>query len=222
MAFFDIWRQFKLTYLRVLKNLFRIVLISSISHYGKFTAFHKLILIVYNWRIEASKNFRRNHAVSEVFFKIALRTRLFICLQLIVEKNIVKPRLSSWGAALPNLSCWQRNNLLQGLNEVKESGQKTNTLVTGNKSDEKNLHPSDHFLKFFQSLFWRYSLFFIILFCFFFILVSFAVVTFLLFFELKNVYSDTYSTTRSGEWQNNFHPADSRKQESGERTFAVS
>ena len=40
-----------------------------------------------------------------------------------------------------------------------------------------------------------------------------VVVVYLLLFELKNVYSDTHSTIRTGEWQKHFHPADFWKQD---------
>ena len=73
----------------------------------------------------------------------------------------------------------------------RNQAKKNNTLVTGNTSDEKNLFFLIDFSAIFSFL--HYSL------LLFLILLPFAVVIFLLFFELKNVYSDTYSTTLAGE-----------------------
>ena len=50
--------------------------IAYMSHYEKFTTLHKLFSIAHNLRIKSSKNFPRNHAVPELFFLIALGTRL--------------------------------------------------------------------------------------------------------------------------------------------------
>ena len=88
MPFFDIWRHSKLVYLRVLKNLLHVVFIALISHYGKFTALYKLISIVLatideSNQVKISREIRRCQGY---FLKIALRTKLFIFLQLIMEK----------------------------------------------------------------------------------------------------------------------------------------
>ena len=58
-------------YLRVVKSLAETLLCCAYrlnSNYRKFTALHKLISVVYNWRIKSSKNFPRNHAVLGLFF----------------------------------------------------------------------------------------------------------------------------------------------------------
>ena len=107
MSFCDMWRHSELIYLRVLKNLLHVVFIALISHHGKFTALYKSILIAQNWRIKSSKNF-------------ALKTRLFICLPLTVEKNIVKHRLIPGEVVSPNQRCWHRNNCLRGFNKEKD------------------------------------------------------------------------------------------------------
>ena len=47
-----------------------LALIAQISHYGKFTALHKLISVVLQLTNEkSSKYFQRNHAVPGLFFK---------------------------------------------------------------------------------------------------------------------------------------------------------
>ena len=61
----------------------------------------------------------------------------------------------------------------------------------------------------FLSIFRRYSLFFFGFFYFFWFLFF---VLCLLFFEIKNVYSDTHLIKRTAEWQKKFHPADFRNQ----------
>ena len=65
---------------------------------------------------------------------------LFIYLQLIVEKNIVKYWLSSRGPVSPIQRCWQRNNCLQGLNEDKGLFSKFISVTDGGKGEEKKLH----------------------------------------------------------------------------------
>ena len=54
-----------INYFRVLQNLLCAFFTAFVSHYGKFTVLHKLILIV----LQSSKNFPRNHAVPGLFFK---------------------------------------------------------------------------------------------------------------------------------------------------------
>ena len=63
-----------------------------------------------------------------------------------------------------------------------------NTLVSGNAGDQKNLHPGGHKFFFFFNRFSGHILFSS--------LVSFAFSDSSLFFELKNVYSDTHWTMR--------------------------
>ena len=82
MPYFDIF------YLRVLKNLPHVVFVALISHYGKFTALYKLISIVLATIDESNqvKIFREIMRCQGYFLKIALRTSLFIFLQLMMEK----------------------------------------------------------------------------------------------------------------------------------------
>ena len=65
------------------------------SHYGKFTAFYKLISIVYNWQIKSDKKFPQNHAVPELFLKIALGTRWFTYIHIwyVLKSNFVCVRI---------------------------------------------------------------------------------------------------------------------------------
>ena len=58
------------------------------SHYGKFTALYKLISIILATIDESNqvKISREIRWCQGYFFKIALRTKLFIFLQLIMEK----------------------------------------------------------------------------------------------------------------------------------------
>ena len=74
------------------------------------------------------------------------------------------------------------------------------TLVSGNAGDEKKLHPGGHKFIFFNQ-FSRDILFSsLVYFDFFdssFLFVCFVFLLFLLFFEIKNVYSDTHSTMRA-------------------------
>ena len=87
------------------------------------------------------------------------------------------------------------NNVLQ---YSERWGQKNNTLVSGNAGDKKNLPPGGH--KFgFLSRFSRDIIFSSLVYFAFLILVFFVVVC-LMFFELKNVYSDAHPTMRAGEW----------------------
>ena len=75
---------------------------------------------------------------------------------------------------------------------VIQVGQKKN-IVSGNAGDEKNLHPGSH------KFLYIYRISKNILFS---SLVSFAFDVFLLFclfFEIKNIYSDTHSAMREGE-----------------------
>ena len=75
--------------------------------------------------------------------------------------------------------------LLVATTEAKE--KQKNTLVSGNAGDQKNLHPGGHNFFFFN----RFSGHIL-----FSSLVSFAFSDSSLFFELKNVYSDTHWTMR--------------------------
>ena len=63
------------------------------------------------------------------------------------------------------------------------------TLVSGNAVDEKNLHPDDR----------KFILFSSLVFCFFIVFIYLIFFFFGLFFEIKNLYSDTASTMRAGE-----------------------
>ena len=88
MPFFDIWRHSNLFYLRVLKNLLHVVFIALISHYGKFALLYELITIVLA-TIDTSNQVKISREIMRCqgyLFKIALRARLFIFLQLIMEK----------------------------------------------------------------------------------------------------------------------------------------
>ena len=64
------------------------------------------------------------------------------------------------------------------------------TLVSGNAVDEENLHPGDRKFILFSSL---------VSFVFFYCFYLFNFFFFCLFFEIKNLYSDTASTMRAGE-----------------------
>ena len=64
---------------------------------------------------------------------------------------------------------------------------------------------------FFLSIFRRYSLFFFS-FISFFNSCFFCLFVCLLFFEIKNIYSDTHWIMQASEWQTHFHPANFRKQ----------
>ena len=84
-------------------------------------------------------------------------------------------------------------------------------LISGNAGNKKNLHPGRHKFFFFNQ-FSRDILFpFLVSFAFFYF--CFVLFVCLLFFEIKNVYSDTHSTMRACEWLKNFHLADFRKQD---------
>ena len=115
--FFYLWGHSKLTYLRALKDLLCIVFMTLISHYGKFTALHKLI--VCNWQIKSSKNFQRDHAVPGLFLKSYSEDKVAYLSRVDSGKLIVKNRLSSKGVTSPNQCCWQRHSCLRGLNDNK-------------------------------------------------------------------------------------------------------
>ena len=81
-------------------------------------------------------------------------------------------------------------------------GPKKTTLVSGNATDEKNIHPGSGKFIFlnqfsrdilFSSL--SFSIFVFLFFCFFFVC---------LFFEIKNIYSDIHPTLRAGEYKEIF------------------
>ena len=74
--------------------------------------------------------------------------------------------------------------------------KKNNTLVSGNVVDEKNLHPGGR--KFFLNRFSR-DILFSSLISFAFFGSCFFFVVYLMFLEIKNVYSDTHSVKRAGE-----------------------
>ena len=89
--------------------------------------------------------------------------------------------------------------------------QKKNTLLSGNAGDDKNLHPGllNWFSRRYSLLFFSFSCFFVFLLLLFFCL--FVCLLFVcLFFKIWNIYSDTHSTTRLGEWQKSFDLADFR------------
>ena len=89
--------------------------------------------------------------------------------------------------------------------------QKKNTLLSGNAGDDKNLHPGllNWFSRRYSLLFFSFSCFFVFLLLLFFCL--FVCLLFIcLFFKIWNIYSDTHSTTRLGEWQKSFDLADLR------------
>ena len=46
-----------------------VVFIAQISDHGKFTGLHELISIFWHYRIKSTKNYPRNYAVPELFFK---------------------------------------------------------------------------------------------------------------------------------------------------------
>ena len=70
-------------------------------------------------------------------------------------------------------------------------------LISGNAGNKKNLHPGRHKFFFFNQ-FSRDILFpFLVSFAFFYF--CFVLFVCLLFFEIKNVYSDTHSTMRACE-----------------------
>ena len=78
----------KLFYLRVLKNLLHVVFIALISHYWKLRALYKLISIVLatidkSNQVKISRKIKRCQGY---FLKNALRTRLLIFPQFIIEK----------------------------------------------------------------------------------------------------------------------------------------
>ena len=82
--------------------------------------------------------------------------------------------------------------------EKCNSGQK-NTFVSGNASDEKNIHPGG--CNFLKLIFQRYSLSLVWFPFFVFVLVFFAS----LLFEIRNIYSDTHcETMRVGKWKKIF------------------
>ena len=83
-----------------------------------------------------------------------------------------------------------------------------NTLVLRNVGDKKNLHLGDHIFFFFFFSLYPFSgaiIFFFFSFFYFFCILVFLLVRF--FFKINNMYSDTHSTVRAGEWQKIFHPA---------------
>ena len=77
--------------------------------------------------------------------------------------------------------------------------------------DEKNLPPRrPQFFIFFNRFCGDILFYYLVCFAFFVFLYFCLFVG--LFFEIKNIYSDTHSTMRAGEWKYFFRPADFRKE----------
>ena len=103
-----------------------------------------------------------------------------------------------------NLKCWKK---LEFYN-ILHSGQKKKKYSCFRKrgwQEKSSLGRPHFFFFFFLYPFSGAILFFFFSFFYFFCILVFLLACF--FFKISNIYSNTHSTVRAGEWQKIFHPA---------------